>query len=140
DLENGRDAFHRRAWADAYQSLSRADAHLALDLDDVERLARASALTGPDADFLRLLQRGYHASLASGQEERAGRNAFWLCMRLYAMGEAARAGGWLARAQRLVGARDCVERGYLMIPAIHRHHAAAEHAAAVALATQAAAV
>ena len=42
---------------------------------------------------------------------------------MLARGEAARASGWLTRAQRLVElhAQDCVEQGYLLLPAAQRH-------------------
>jgi DNA-binding CsgD family transcriptional regulator len=53
-------------------------------------------------------------------------------MRSMVLGEMARASGWLARAQRLVereGA-DCVEAGYLRLPAVFRFTAAGDDAAA----------
>jgi DNA-binding CsgD family transcriptional regulator len=139
-LQQGRDAVRRGAWDDAYQALARVDAAAPLALLDAEQLSVAAALTGRDAEFLRLLERTYHAWLARGEELRAARRAFWLCSRLFAMGEPVRAGGWLARAQRLVGGHDCVEQGYLMIPAIHRHLAADEHVTASATAAAAVAL
>ena len=50
----------------------------------------------------------------------AVRCAFWLGFHLTLRGEPARAGGWLARARRLLERedRDCAERGYLLgVPA-----------------------
>jgi ATP/maltotriose-dependent transcriptional regulator MalT len=53
-------------------------------------------------------------------------------------GEIARAGGWLARAQRLVEDADgeCVERGYLMLPSVFQREAAGDHAGAAAIAAE----
>jgi DNA-binding CsgD family transcriptional regulator len=61
-------------------------------------------------------------------------------MRLFSLGEPARAGGWVARAQRLVDGEgsDCPERGYLRLPLAFRHSAAGDHAAARAVAAEAA--
>src|SRR5437868_5153074 len=118
DLERGRAQFRDRAWDDAYETLAHADAAASLGVDDLERLAWAAALTGRDPEFLRLLERVYQTHLGCGRETAAARAAFWICFRLFAMGETGRAGGWLARSQRLAEGRDCVERGYLMMPAV----------------------
>jgi DNA-binding CsgD family transcriptional regulator len=140
DVERGRAQFRDRAWDDAYDSLVRADAVQPLEVEDLERLAWSAALTGRDPEFLRLLERSYQTHLGCGRETAAARAAFWICFRLFAIGEAGRAGGWLARSQRLADAHDCVERGYLMMPAVHRHMAEGDNAAAVALAIEAAAI
>ena len=140
DIERGRARFRERAWEDAYDSLARADAAQPLEIDDLDRLAWSAALTGRDPEFLRLLERSYQTHLACGRETAAARAAFWICFRLFAIGEAGRAGGWFARSQRLADAHDCVERGYLMMPPVHRHMADGDNAAAVALAIEAAAI
>jgi ATP/maltotriose-dependent transcriptional regulator MalT len=48
------------------------------------------------------------------------RCAFWLGLRLLFRGEGGRAGGWFARAERLVESESsaCCERGYLLLPAV----------------------
>src|SRR5438270_4947185 len=111
DLERGRAQFRDRAWDDAYETLARADAARPLDVEDLERLALSAALTGRDPEFLRLLERTYQIHLECGREIAAARAAFWICFRLFPMGEIGRAGGWLARAQKLAEGHDCVERG-----------------------------
>lgn len=50
DLDRGREAFGRREWGLAYAGLSAADSVVPLELDDLERLAVAAALTGHEAD------------------------------------------------------------------------------------------
>jgi DNA-binding CsgD family transcriptional regulator len=49
---------------------------------------------------------------------RAVRCAFWLAFELMNSGETAQAGGWLARAARLLESfgPDCVENGFLLLP------------------------
>jgi ATP/maltotriose-dependent transcriptional regulator MalT len=86
------------------------------------------------------MERLYEARLAASEELPAARAAFWVGMRLFALGERARAGGWLARAERLCEGKDCVERGYLLLPVIRRHEASGEDAAAAEAAARAEAI
>jgi DNA-binding CsgD family transcriptional regulator len=136
----GRDAYARRAWADAYEALSRAAAREPLAADDVERLAWSAVFCGRHAESLEAFERLHHLTVDAGDRLRAARAALWLGLRLMSVGEVARAGGWLARAQRLVETegRDCVEAGYLKIPQVIRLSGAGDHAAARAAAREAA--
>ena len=120
NLEQGRASYRRRAWGDAYRCLSAADDGSPLAVEDLERLATAAYLTGRDEDFQKILERAHHARLASGEPERAARCAFWLGLTRLLRGETAQASGWLARARRLVEGRECVEHGYLLLPAAER--------------------
>lgn len=117
-LEQGRAAFARNAWRDAYEWLSEANRAVPLDAQDLEMLATASYLLGKDAEGADLTARVHHAFLERGEVGRAVRCAYWLAQGLMHRGEHARAGGWLARGQRLLDENklDCVERGYLMVP------------------------
>lgn len=116
--ERGRDCCKRRAWADAYQALSAADAAAPLCGDDLERLALSACLVDRDDDYLGALERAHLAHLDAGQWQRAVRCAFWLGLRLLFRGERGRASGWLTRARRLLEPNrgDCVEQGYLLLP------------------------
>ena len=140
NLDNGREAFARRAWAEAFTALASADAAEPLDLDDLEQLTQAAALCGRVPDALRLLERVYQTRLDLSDELGAARTAFWLGMRLFSLGEPARASGWIARAERLTEAKDCVERGYLLLPAIRRLERSGDVAAAEAAAAEAVAI
>src|SRR5262245_9533257 len=110
----GRRAYERRAWSDAYDALSEANASGTLEADDVERLAWSSVLSGRDEASHEHFERLHQMRIDAGETLKAARAAFWLGLRLTVFGEKARAGGWLMRAQRLVDARgeDCVEGGY----------------------------
>ncbi len=111
-VQRGREAVARRAWKDAHATLSAAGE---LGGDDLERLALAAYMLGDEAEYLAVLERAHRAHLQAGAVEPAVRCAFWLGLLLTLRGDAAQASGWLARAQRLPGDRDCVERGYLSL-------------------------
>jgi DNA-binding CsgD family transcriptional regulator len=140
DVEQGRDAFGRRAWAEAHAALSQADRAVALGLEDLERLALAAYLVGRDDEYLEVLERAYRGAADAGEGERAARCAFWLGLRLVFRGEIGRASGWFARAQRVIEGRDCVEQGYLQIPNAEGQLAAGQLEAAYASAASAAGV
>jgi DNA-binding CsgD family transcriptional regulator len=136
-LDEARTLFARSAWAEAYDAFAAADAEEPLSLDDLQLLAVAAGLGGRVEDALRAMERQYEAHLARGEEPEAARAAFWSGMRLTSLGEPARASGWLARAQRLVEGKDCVERGYLLLLGVRRHEAGGDPEAALACAAEA---
>ena len=119
-LERGREAFAGRFWSDAFEALSIADGATPLSADDLELLARAAYMLGRDDDYLGGLERAHHAHLAAGEIARAAGCTFWIGHNLMFRGESGPATGWFARGQRLLdgGQLDCVERGYLRIPAL----------------------
>lgn len=136
----GREAYERRAWSEAYEALGRADQATPLGAEDLERLAMAAYLLGRDESGLKALERLHHVHVDAGRCAPAARAAFWLGFRLAGLGDIGRATGWLARAQRLVESHpgDCVERGYLLLPAVQQQIAGGDFEAAHASATQAA--
>jgi DNA-binding CsgD family transcriptional regulator len=142
ELERGRQLYLQRAWADAYHAMSSADQDAPLEGEDLELLAMAAYLLGRDEDYLRSLERAHNAHLNAGQCARAVRCAFWLGFRVLMRGEAGRASGWFARAQRLLerDARECAERGYLLLPEVEQRLAAGEREAAYVAAGEAAAI
>jgi DNA-binding CsgD family transcriptional regulator len=124
-LGQGREAFGRQAWGDAYRQLSSADGEEPLHLDDLETLAIASYLAGKDADSEETWTRAHQESLRLSDWSRAARCAFWRGITLMNRSERAKGGGWLARAQRVLddSQHDCTERGWLLIPlGVHLYH------------------
>lgn len=120
-LEQGRAAYAARAWGAAHRLLSAADDESPLGPDDLSTLATAAYLDGDHAHSVEALARAFQAHAAAGEVDRAAGCAYWLAFALLNRGEHAQAGGWVARATRLLDAdgRDCVERGYLeMLAAI----------------------
>ncbi len=119
ELERGRESFRRRAWRDAYAQLSAADRGTSVGPEDLERLAVTAHLVGRDDDSADFWTRAHHEFVRAGDSVRAARCAFWLGFGLMMRGEPARGGGWLGRAKALLdeGQADCVERGFLLVPA-----------------------
>src|SRR6186997_2912637 len=142
ELEQGRELYARRAWSDAYDSLTRADELAPLAPEELELLARSAYMLGRDDDYLSGLERAHHAYSDSGEALRAVRCAFWIGHNLLFRGETGPAGGWFARAQRLLEREEqaCVEHGYLLIVALLQHVFSGDAAAAHATATEVTAI
>lgn len=115
-LSKGRQAVADRLWRAAYEFLTRADADESLELDDVETLAATCFLLALDDESVDYWARAYQGHLDVGDQAQAARCAFWAGFQLFQGGGAARAGGWMARAQAAVEScgKDCVERGYVL--------------------------
>lgn len=115
----GRDAYARQAWLDAFTALAAADAAGGLSIPDLERLAVAAHLTGHDDAAHAVLERLHHLLVEAGDTPRAARWTIWLAIFLFQRGHHAQGGGWLSRAERILDdpALDCPERGFLLVPA-----------------------
>jgi DNA-binding CsgD family transcriptional regulator len=138
-IDAGRRAHAAGAWHDVYRNLTEADRLSPLDVADLELLGTAASMLGLDAEWSAIGERAYQAHLDAGDTLPAVRCAFWIGVRLARGGEAGRAGGWIARAQRLLeGEGDCVERGYLLLPEMFQHEARGDLEAAAATAGAAA--
>jgi DNA-binding CsgD family transcriptional regulator len=129
-LQRGRACFERQEWNDAFEALSLADKSQSLEAEDLLLLSWSAGLSARDDAMLATQERVYRAFLAAGQDLAAARAAFWLGFRLLSLGEPSGASGWLSRAQRLVEQHsgDCVEHGYLLLPAAQRHLSASNFA------------
>jgi DNA-binding CsgD family transcriptional regulator len=142
ELVRGREAAGRLAWADAYAALSLADQSSSLAAEDLELLATAAYLRGHVEDCLRALQRAQQLHTEAGDPRRAARCALWLAFHLGNAGELAQAGGWLARANRLLEHEPpaCAERGLLLLPLAIQHIVTGDPAAARELSARAAGI
>ena len=118
-LDAGRSSFGRQAWGDACAQLSAADKEAPLELEDLERLAVAAYMVGRDEESTDIWARAHHECVRLGDLVGAARCALRLGTELLLIGEMAQGGGWLARARRIIeeGDFDCVERGWLLVPA-----------------------
>jgi DNA-binding NarL/FixJ family response regulator len=105
-LERADKAWSERAWAHARDAFVAADAEQALAFVDRQRLATSAYLAGDDATSLAAWSQAYHELVRAGDHEGAARCAFWQAFQLFTIGEGARGGGWLSRAQRLLGECD----------------------------------
>jgi DNA-binding CsgD family transcriptional regulator len=117
ELEQGRAAYNRLSWGEAFSHLVAADNGQPLGPEDLELLSTAALLSGQELQSLALMQRTHSAFLGRGDRARAAGWAIRLGMSLLNTGQAAQAGGWIRRASRLLddGRQDCVETGYLLV-------------------------
>ena len=140
ELKRGRESYARRAWREAYESLSHADQAAPLGAEDLELLATSAYMIGRNDDHVSGLERAHHMYLDACEAQQAVRCAFWVGINLALRGEMGRATGWFGRAQRLLEReeRDCVEQGYLLVPVMLQHEATGDWEAAYAAAADAA--
>jgi DNA-binding CsgD family transcriptional regulator len=133
-LAQGRHAYERQAWAEAHARFSAVDQEAALEPEDRERLAAAAYLLGRNEESSEAWRRAHQDYLGRGEAPRAARCAFWLAFGLLNRGETARGQAWVARARRLLdeAEQDCVERGYLRLPAALQRIAEGDYAGAAA--------
>jgi hypothetical protein len=138
ELEQGREAYARRRWVDAYQSLAAADQARPLGAGDLELLARSGYMLGRDDDYVSGLERAHHAYLEAGEALHAVRCAWWIGHNFLFRREMGPARGWFARARRLLERerRDCVERGYVLMADLLEHMFGGDHKAAHATAVE----
>ncbi len=120
DLARAREAYERREWVTAYETLSDT---AGLEAEDFFRLAIAADLVGRTNDCIQALQRAYQAHLDRGEVLGAVRSAGWLASVLLHHGEVAVGNGWIGRCQRLLNdvEEDVVERGFVLILVMFRH-------------------
>src|SRR4029453_12293191 len=123
EVEKGRQSLARNAWREAFMRLSAVDSESPLEPEDIERLGISAYLIGNESDSLEMLARAHREWLKHDEVERAARSAFWLGFVLLQKGQRAQGNGWIARSRRLLdeGQRDCVERGYLLLPIALQH-------------------
>ena len=130
-------AADRLDWAQAHEALAQAGlAGEAMVAEDLELQAAAAYLVGEVADCLQTMQRAHQVYADAGNRSRAVRMLFWLGFVLLSQGERAQAGGWLARASRLlkVVRPDCAQHGLLLIPQVIQASELGDHAASAAAA------
>jgi DNA-binding NarL/FixJ family response regulator len=138
-LDRGRAAYARRDWEDAHHAFDAVRASDSIDVEDLERLAWSSVLTGRDDSFFEAAERAHQAYAARNEATLAARWAVWMMFRANAMGETARAGAYRSRAERFASAVscECAERGWLLLPKVFRAMLAEEFQEAYDVAVEA---
>lgn len=138
-LEAGREAFAREAWAEAYRFFTGRPREL-LDAADCERLAISAYLIGDDDESASAWEGAHRGHVTAGEPAEAARCSFWLALCFLLRGQNAQAGGWLTRTERIVESAelDCAAAGYVLIPAFLGALEDGDPTAAGAMAVQAA--
>jgi DNA-binding CsgD family transcriptional regulator len=108
-----------QSWGKAYRLLA-AVPRDELDPADLELLATSAYLVGEDDDAVAAWEAAHQRHLDHGDRPEAARCAFWAAFCLMVRGQVAHAGGWLSRAEGLIGDTECSARGFLKIPALLR--------------------
>ncbi|MBK3635565.1 helix-turn-helix transcriptional regulator [Streptomyces sp. MBT97] len=115
DLEQGRTAFERHSWEEAFVLLSSVDAAAPLDAEDLDVLGECAYFTGRTEVWVEVGHRSYVERLRAGAPRGAAMCACRLSVVLMLRGDAALGAGWLGRAQRLLAEEpECVEQGYAL--------------------------
>ena len=101
-LDAGRGAFGRQDWETAWQLLSEADAASPLEPADLEKLGEAGFWTNRHEESYPFQQRAHQSYLKAGDMEHAAFMALVLTIHYTSRMEFAVAGGWYAKAERLL--------------------------------------
>lgn len=114
----GAAAFAQRHWSRAYEELAEAEQRSELSAMELDRFGLVTHLLGREAEGDQRWERAHRAYIDMDNPPAAARVAFWLAIGHMERGEMAQAGGWLARAGRILDETevDCPERGYIRIP------------------------
>jgi ATP/maltotriose-dependent transcriptional regulator MalT len=136
DLERARLAYTGRSWLEAYDAFARADEGEPLAPEDLELRAVTARMLSRDEEAVEMLERAHHAYLEKGETARAAYCAGWIGMTLFYNGAVGPAGGWIARAHRLLEdvPEETAVHGYALLPEVFRHEAAGDLDAAAAVA------
>ncbi len=131
ELEQGRDAYAKRAWLEAHDALTVVHEREGLAAEDLELLSVCAFMLGRDDDSIAWLERAHQRFVEAGEEQRAAHSAVWIGLNLASRGQIGPATGWLGRARRILEHEDeCAEHGYLLLPLMFQHEATGDFAAA----------
>lgn len=115
-LEEGREAYARRAWSEAYRLLQAADREGRLEPEDLEALAKSAWWIGLATESIAAFERAYALHLERGNRSMAAMMALTLRREYGAKMAGSVAKAWLHRAEHLLeGEPEAVAHGYLEI-------------------------
>jgi DNA-binding CsgD family transcriptional regulator len=113
-IDAAREACDRHRWGDAVRLVADLDAET-FGVDDLDRFATASYLTGHDAQGFTYWANAHQKCVDEGAVHRAAAFGMRLAQGYLFKGDLGRGRGWVDRTARLLEAAeiDCVEQGYL---------------------------
>jgi class 3 adenylate cyclase/predicted negative regulator of RcsB-dependent stress response len=115
-LEGGRKAVERRAWPEAYEALTAANATEDLGPEDLELLAKAAWWVGHQNEAIEARERAYAQYIERGDRVRAAFVALTLRRANVAKLAGSVAQGWVIRAEKLLADEpESASHGYLAL-------------------------
>jgi class 3 adenylate cyclase len=113
-VQQGRDAHHRHAWHEAFDSLREADSETPLSPQDLKILAESAWFAGDPNAAIEARERAHAGFLEQGDKCRAAEVALELANDHLGRLETAIGNGWLGRARRLLERTpgECAAHGW----------------------------
>ena len=113
-VQQGRDAYRRHAWHDAFDSLREADSETALSPEDLGLLAESAWFAGDPDAAIEARERAHAAYLEQGDRCHAAEMALQVAVDHFERLETAIGNGWLGRAKRLLEQtpEECAAHGW----------------------------
>jgi class 3 adenylate cyclase len=113
-VQQGRDAYRRHAWHDAFDSLREADSEAALSPEDLALLAESAWFAGDPDAAVGARERAYAGYLEQGDKCHAAEMALQLAASHFDRLETAIGNGWFGRAKRLLEqtSDECAAHGW----------------------------
>jgi len=115
-LARGRELFEGQRWEDVHALLSEVDRDHPLEAEELVRLATSAQMLGREAEAASAWSRAHTEFLKHGEIAPAVRCVYGLVISMLLRGEMAQAGGWIARAQRLLqnSPPESAEHGFVL--------------------------
>jgi tetratricopeptide (TPR) repeat protein len=115
DVPDGRNAFARHAWREAFETFTHAQAERVLSVEDLERFAESAWWIGRVDDCIAARERAYAVYMDEGKPRPAAAVAVRLAEDFFRRQAKSLGNGWLKRAERLLqDVPECVEHGALL--------------------------
>jgi class 3 adenylate cyclase len=113
-VQQGRDAYHRHAWHEAFDLLREANAEVSLEPQDLAFLAESAWFAGDPDAAIETRERAHAGYLKQGDKCRAAEMALQLALEHFERLESAIGNGWLGKAKRLLEQtpNECAAHGW----------------------------
>jgi class 3 adenylate cyclase len=113
-VQQGRDAYRRHAWHEAFDSLREADSEATISPEDLGQLAESAWFAGDPDAAIEARERAHAGYLAQSDKCHAAEMALQLALDHFERLETAIGNGWLGRARRLLEqtSSECAAHGW----------------------------
>ena len=113
-VQQGRDAYRRHAWHEAFDSLREADSEATISPEGLRQLAESAWFAGDPDAAIEARERAHAGYLAQGDKCHAAEMALQLALDHFERLETAIGNGWLGRARRLLEQTpsECAAHGW----------------------------